>query len=94
MILETMGFHDRLGLLTQTLLPDTFAKLLITQRFAENSETHKGFFEKTYQRGAVPSSNDSIFNILVYLCVTDFGDSEKVSGSETQTRNMLAPNRP
>ena len=50
------------------LLPDTFAKLLITQRFAENSETHRGFFENL-QCEAVPSSNDPIFNISVYLSV-------------------------
>ena len=58
------------GICGSVLLPGTFAKLLITQRFTENSETHRDFFERTYQCEAVSSSNDPIFNISVYLCAS------------------------
>jgi len=70
-----MPFHYR------TLLPNP----CYTEIHGEFTETHRGFFERAWQCKVVFSSSDSIFNISVYLCalrVTDFGDSEKVSGSE------------
>jgi hypothetical protein len=73
MVLQLYSAVTGWQLLSPSLLPDTFAKFLITQRFAENSETHTEAFERTcvellnFQRLSVSLC------LLCVLSVTDYG---------------------